>query len=222
MLHLHQMLTLSKLRIPLLTVVGLALAAGLVAIPLSHGNGQLRWIPSLLLITCAALVALYHRGNGRKMLVALATVSAAGFAISAIGTSTGSIFGSYCFGDALGPKLFGTPLLTAIVWAMATYMAFLSTSMLPLNNRRLTASAGLMVLFDIMLEPTAARLGMWQFANNDVPFQNYVVWFLLGMLFLQVIRRSRASFSNSVAVPLFVMLMVFFMLLNIIFIAIRA
>ena len=213
---------LDKLRIPLLILVALTLTGGLVAIPLLHSKVSFGWFPILILLICALLLVLYHKGNRKRIILALTIVGIMGWVVEAIGVNSVSIFGYYTFGERLGPKIFGVPLLVSVGWAMVAYMAFLATSMLPLNNRRLTASAGLMVFFDIMLEPSASRLGLWQFKNNDVPFQNYVVWFLLGMLFLQLIRRTRSNITNSVAVPLFVMLMVFFLLLNIIFIAIRA
>ena len=216
------MINLDKLRKPLLYLIALALTAGLIVIPLFHGKVSFSWLPALMLSVCTILLILYHKGDSKRTIVVFSIIGVLGWIIEVVGYSTGSIFGNYSFGEVLGLKLLGVPILIAIGWAMVTYMAFVATSMLPLNNRRLTASAGLMVLFDIVLEPTASRMGMWQFANNDVPFSNFVIWFLLGMLLLQIVRRSRASFSNPIAAPLFAMLLIFMLLLNIISVAIKA
>lgn len=216
------MLTLEKLRKPLLYSAAAVLLAGLIATPFLKTQAHFGWLPSVVLLFVAALLSLYHKGEGRKVIVTLAIVGAVGWIIDAIGTRTGAIFGTYSFGGSLGPKILDTPVMLIVGWATIVYMTYISTSMLPLSNRRLTASAGLMVLFDILLEPVASRMGMWQFANNDVPFKNYVVWFLLGMLLLQILRRSRVNMSNSVAGPLLAMLLIFLLALNLIAIALKS
>ena len=80
-----------------------------------------------------------------------------GWVVEAIGVNSVSIFGYYTFGERLGPKIFGVPLLVSVGWAMVAYMAFLATSMLPLNNRRLTASAGLMVALRVSCAPVFSK-----------------------------------------------------------------
>jgi putative membrane protein len=211
-----------KYKKPLLFVMGAAFTVGLVGIPMTLDTPEYFKVSSLFLLASAVLLLLFHQGERKRLAITMVLVAFLGWLVEVIGVKTGAVFGSYGYGLSLGPKVLDVPVLIGLNWAMLIYMTFLATAMLPLTNRRLTASAGLMVLYDIMLEPAASKLGMWQFANNDVPFQNYVVWFLLSMLFLQLVRYSKASYYNPIAVPLFWMQLIFFMLLNIIFFAIKA
>jgi putative membrane protein len=40
-----------------------------------------------------------------------------------------------------------------------------------------------MVIFDFFLEPAAIELNFWNWAAVQVPWQNYLGWFILGSLF---------------------------------------
>lgn len=162
---------------------------------------------------------LYHRGDIKRAIFLFAIVAIIAWFVVLVGVKTGAIFGVFSYGSAIGMKVLGVPLLVGFGWAILIYMSFEATRMLTANNRRMAAAAGLMVAYDILLEPVAKHLKLWQFERNEVPFQNYVVWFLLAYVLLNLVRKSKIGYSNPVVIPLLTVQLAFLLLLDIILLA---
>ena len=102
--------------------------------------------------------------------------------IEAIGVATGKVFGAYIYGDILGPKIFGVPLLIGFNWTVV--ILGISSFVFRLLKTRWIAIvlAGLGgVLFDFVMEPVATALGYWTWSGGNIPLQNYVAWFVIGL-----------------------------------------
>jgi putative membrane protein len=111
-------------------------------------------------------------------------VFAAGYFIELIGVNRGVIFGEYRYGQGLGLKLWNTPLLIGMNWLM---MVYLSGSVVSLMNLRVIPSiliaSFIMLLYDVLMEQVASDLDMWYWANNTIPLQNYIAWFIIALIF---------------------------------------
>lgn len=207
---------LEKIRKPLIVVAAVPAVIALIAAPVAMNRSAIFIFLSLFILLGAVIVAFYHRGEAKRTVFTFLLVAFLGWFVEMLGVKTGAIFGVYTYGETLGIKALGVPFVVGIHWAVLIYLAYAATSMLPANNRRMAAAAGLIVIYDIFLEPAASRLGMWHFERNDVPFQNYVSWFLLSYLLLNLVRRSKLEYTNSMATPIFAMQLIFLLLLDII------
>jgi bisanhydrobacterioruberin hydratase len=144
--------------------------------------------PLMLIVTPSVLLVfglfIFGAGllEGGKLFLGWSVVTfLATFAVEAAGVATGSIFGEYYYGDVLGAKILGVPLVigfnwTIVVFGIASFVGrFISNRVLAAF---LTACGG--VVFDWLMEPIAMALGYWEWIGNSVPFQNYLAWFIIG------------------------------------------
>jgi len=104
------------------------------------------------------------------------------FAVEAAGVATGKVFGDYSYGDVLGLKVFGVPLLIGFNWTVVV-LGIASAVTRFVNHRPfavlIIAAGG--VFFDWVMEPVATGLGYWSWGGGIIPFQNYLAWFAVGL-----------------------------------------
>lgn len=104
-----------------------------------------------------------------------------GFAVEFLGVNYGLIFGEYAYGNNLGFKVGGVPLLIGANWIMLTFITGAVASIF-FNQSAFKASvfgALLMVLIDLVIEPVAPKFDFWEFAAATAPVSNYIGWFLV-------------------------------------------
>jgi bisanhydrobacterioruberin hydratase len=179
---------------PYLIVLGLIFAAtGFLAVrfPDAPGAGVGSLI-STLVIAAPTLVAFWRFVGARTALLTLAGLSALGFAVETIGIVTGTPYGEFYYGDALGPKLGGiVPYVLPLSWVPLVLGAVAAARPpLPVGPLRrgiwVLTAALLLVAIDGVLDPGAARLGLWVWpeggAYYGVPLSNYAGWLLSGAL----------------------------------------
>jgi putative membrane protein len=105
------------------------------------------------------------------------------FALEAIGVETGTIFGTYLYGDVFGIKLFDTPILIGFLWIIVLWGALQFMQSISSHKvDQVLGTAILIVLFDIILEPVAIALGYWSWLNDIIPMQNYIAWGVIGLV----------------------------------------
>lgn len=102
------------------------------------------------------------------------------FFLEALGVATGHIFGDYSYGHTLLLQWFDVPLVIALNWAvlvLATSDFAARFTQHPVKGA--TASALIIVAFDLAMEPVAMALDYWQWKGGTVPVQNYLAWFAI-------------------------------------------
>lgn len=116
------------------------------------------------------------------------------FILEVIGVQTGLIFGAYTYGNVLGVSLFNTPLIIGFNWVVVI-LGCVSLVQLFIKIPIITAMiAGVFaVMFDVILEPAAIKLGYWSWANVDVPLQNYIAWLVIAFAFSYIFSKFRIS-----------------------------
>ena len=172
--------------------------------------------PFSLLMSITLLLLYHDRFDTRFWLTSLA-IFAAGFLVEMAGVETGLIFGEYTYGDTLGPKLIHTPLMIGVNWLMLVYCSnYIAGKFIePLYFRSIVAAA-MMVVYDFALEHAAMRFDMWDWEGGVVPLQNYVAWFVVAFLLNYLAGAMRLTArENKLALPLFFIQLVFFILLDI-------
>lgn len=198
--------------------MSLILAVGYVGFLIPYTRPLFARMTPLIVILGALILVWFQNGNNKRFYAWSSIIISLGFFVEVLGVNTGLIFGEYTYGNVLGIKLWGTPLLLGVNWFVVTYSSIgaieeLDTPMwirIPLTGVLITA-------FDIVLEPIAIGLGMWSWSAESVPIQNYFAWFLIGVIFTGLYHLFGLKAYNMSAGPVYLSMFMFFLFLNLIF-----
>jgi bisanhydrobacterioruberin hydratase len=170
--------------------------------------------PFALLLSTLFLILFHKPRPDGKTIIAFIIIMALSFFIEGAGVKTGVIFGNYYYSKGLGPKLMDTPLLIGLNWIMLVYCTKVITDRLPGDIKiKIFIASVLMVLYDLIMEQTAGNLEMWYWENGIIPLRNYIAWFLIALLFHTLLKKMKISFSNKMALPVFAVQLLFFLIL---------
>lgn len=135
----------------------------------------------------AFIATILYLGTKRGLL-AIASLGAFGYAIELTGVSTGLPYGDFVYSDALGGKFLGlVPYLLPVSYVPLVIASVAATwrpgaNLMPWVLR----STVLLVLIDGVLDPGAARLGFWVWADGGlyygIPASNFLGWFISGFV----------------------------------------
>lgn len=188
---------------------------GLVGLTMPGTRETFMGLMPLSILLSTAILLFFHNNWRAVDAVLLIFIAMTGYLIEVLGVMTGHVFGSYAYGEALGIQAFNTPLIIGVNWMMLVYCtyAILQPSRLFWPLKALLAAL-LMVAYDVVLEPVAMQLDMWDWAGGVVPMQNYQAWFVISLVFLSTLHLARTRIHNHVAGWLFGVQFVFFLMLN--------
>lgn len=165
-----------------------------------------------------ALLMVYHQPWSAKHIVLYLFIAITGFLVEVAGVHTGHIFGNYHYGNVLGIRLFDTPLIIGINWLMLIYFVYHLTGLCRIDRwTKLIAGSLLMVTYDLILEPVAIRMNMWDWSGGEIPVQNYLAWFIISFVFLSLLHIFKVRVINSISPGLFAVQTGFILILNIIY-----
>ena len=192
----------------------------------------LQTTPLHLLLMAGLLFYTSHNVN-TALMVFFAVCFITGITVEIIGTSTGMLFGNYAYGQVLGPGIKNVPLIIGVNWFIIMYCCaaaieslfiYLASKYPPATVKQsnlikhisiIVDGATLAVLFDIVLEPAAIKLGYWQWAGDGtVPLYNYFCWFLVSICLLAICRLLKLQIKNKFAVNLLLIQIMFFLLVT--------
>jgi putative membrane protein len=174
-------------------------------------------ITPIHLMLIFAILIVSHGKISKSFIIFLSFVVSASYFIEFVGVNTGSIFGNYSYGKALGLKLGDTPLLIGILWFTLIYS--IGTMLAKLRSNiflRSIAGASLMLLIDLFIEPVAITFDFWSWENDTIPVQNYLAWFVISFFFLTGFNLYSFEKSNPTAKTIFYSQLFFFVAINII------
>jgi putative membrane protein len=155
------------------------------------------------------LIILNEKTIGRKFVLFFGLCFLVGFMCEVIGTNTGLLFGNYKYGEAMGLKVFGVPILIGVQWFVTVFsignvvlfgykkIKGNDDRSLLINSTLVIIGAGLTTLFDFILEPAAISLTYWDwYPTGVVPMFNYVCWFVISGLLLIPFYFTKTISSN--------------------------
>lgn len=167
-------------------------------------------IPLNLLLSLG-IIALFHRVWSTQFSIFLFIIFWAGYLVEVVGVGTEAIFGAYTYGDSLGFKIAGVPPIMGVNWILTVYLTGVVSQSLGNNIwTRSALGAGLMVLLDFFIEPMAMKFDMWDWPGHVVPLQNYFAWFVIGFAMQFGFHSLQQEKSNPLAMPLFLIQLIFF------------
>ena len=198
----------------LLAIIVIFHTVGFVGLQSTSREYFLSLSPLNLLLSFSCLVLSFQHFT-RRLFLAILVVGVVGFSAEYIGVHTQLLFGDYQYGKNLGFKLVEIPLVIAVNWAMLSFSALAIVFFLrvPLVVKALL-SAALMTFLDVLIEPVAITSDFWSWADGIIPMYNYVCWFVLSfVLHFWLLKRGVVE-QNTVGIGLYVVLVLFFGLLN--------
>jgi hypothetical protein len=180
------------------------------------------WVSLILLL-------LFHQEYNKSFIITAIGIFGVGFLIEVVGVHTGVIFGKYWYGQTLGVKVLQVPLVIGANWLLLIYCSSTITELffkqlkkkLSKNLRfdnvflKAVSASFLMVSLDYLIEPVAIHLDFWHWQNEQIPFQNFLSWFLIAFLLNYIILKGRSLKSNHLAILLFFLQFTFFISINI-------
>lgn len=190
---------------------------------------SLTWVNLLLMLSL--LIYTHPERNGPFyffMVICMCT----GIGVELLGTKTGWLFGSYTYGNVLGPGVQNVPFIIGVNWFIVIYCCGITIQTIlnrlldrlseQTGTERLALRAASMIIdgatlavfFDWIMEPVAMKLGYWNWEGSEIPLYNYVSWFVVSSALLAVFHYAKFKKQNKFAVNLLLIQMMFFLLLR--------
>jgi putative membrane protein len=172
---------------------------------------QLIWVN---LVFTLIMVMLGHKKWSKEFVLAALMVACVGYFIEVLGVNTGWVFGAYAYGKTLGYAYWSTPLMMMVTWLTTVYITRNIAELVAKDPLLVSMfAAALMVALDFFIEPFAIKYGMWSWANQVVPMQNYIAWFVIGVLLQYVFIKTIKMPNNKLALPIYLIQLAFFIAL---------
>ena len=160
---------------------------------------------ALLLINCNSHKWFFH-------MVILGFLT--GMITEILGVQRGWIFGDYQYGDALGYKILGVPMLIGVNWALLTIItAAIAQQFYENLFMRIVIGVCLMIFLDLLIEPIAPVLDFWAFEGGNAPLQNYIGWTAVAIFLQSIFHYFRIEVKGWFPNQLYILQIIFFTVL---------
>lgn len=157
------------------------------------------------LLLSAFVLTVYHPGDFRVLLKYGLFAAGLGLAAEVIGVQTGLLFGQYTYGETLGFKIFGVPLIIGVNWFLLSYAFFCMGSHFGTTpTLRVVIAAVGMTLLDFLIEPVAIQLDYWQWEGGQIPVSNFIGWLFIALIIQGVFVARLPKINNPIALPLII------------------
>lgn len=192
-----------------ITVLWLFHVSALVGILLGYDQWFVTKTPLNLLLCALAIVVCVL--EEKRLLKALLIPLVLGLVAEWIGVHTGYPFGNYTYGENLGPKLAGVPLLIGVNWAILTFAtAGIASEWATTRWSKAMLGAVLMTALDIWMEPVAPLFDFWRFDGGEAPLLNYGGWLVVSFVIQFLYIPFEVHCARSLRWHLYALFLLFF------------
>ncbi|MBC2840033.1 carotenoid biosynthesis protein [Robiginitalea sp. SC105] len=206
----NPLLTQNKRTLLAIGVVWLFHLSGLLGIFLGYGSWFIPKTPINLLVSGLLFAWVFPVRTGRSFWLFLG-FAGTGLAAEWVGVHTGWLFGNYSYGENLGFKAYGVPLLIGLNWAVLGMLSgAIATRTTAYPTTRVLLGAALMTGLDVALEPVAPVFDFWAFDAGSAPLKNYLSWFALSTVFQMAYQASGIRGNFRFSLNLFLAQLLFF------------
>ena len=173
---------------------------GLIGHSFEESRGLMIKLSPLVLFMSSLVVCYPVMKNADKKVIAWCVIAfILTFITEVIGVKTGLIFGDYIYGDVLGIKILGVPLIIGVNWMLIMLGSIAIAKVCTKNIYLIALLAGFIsVMFDIILEPVAIYLGYWQWSTPTPPLTNYYSWFIIVFLLTVLHRKLKVNVDSPI------------------------
>lgn len=182
---------------PVLFAAGAVIAQ--VFYPLVYGDARdLLTVVSVVLFATASVVHAALTRGPRCALALVVVFGGGGLLVEMVGLATALPFGQYTYGDGLGPRLFGTPVVIGLAWIMLAWPAWIAAGRLTDRRRtRVLVAAWTLAAWDLFLDPQMVGEGYWTWADPTpglpgvygVPLTNHLGWLVVALVLMTLFAR---------------------------------
>lgn len=165
--------------------------------------------PFTLAFTC--FVFLIHQPvNNLNYTLSFIGLAFFGFVAEVIGVKTGLVFGNYYYGNALGYKVLGVPLVISLNWGLLINIGVLVATYLSKKPLLIATLAAFIITgVDLLIEQVASQMDYWHFSNGIAGIQNYIGWFIISFFTSWFLQKHLVKGDKKTAL-IFLMLQLFF------------
>jgi putative membrane protein len=197
------------------TFIWLVHISAVIGIFLGYREWFITKTPLNLLLLVLVLIV-FNPLTSKTSLGLFGLIFLGGYISEVIGVNTGLLFGDYQYGNNLGLKIAGVPLLIGINWAVLVVTTAEISKRFGSNIwLKAAIAAGLMVFLDAFIEPLAPTLDFWTWTYGHPPLFNYITWFIIAYGLILLYLKAKINGNRSVALHIFLSQLFFFCLLNI-------
>jgi putative membrane protein len=86
----------------------------------------------------------------------------------------------------MGPKIFHTPITLALAYVPLVIGVYALTINIKSKLHRIISMTGMLLMFDLIIDPGAVALGLWIWENPgiyyEIPFTNFLGWIFSGII----------------------------------------
>ncbi len=147
-------------------------------------------LPFLLLTALPTIWVSIQAWGARRAFYIWMALSLFAYVIEIIGVKTGFPYGYFRYSLGIQPLIYGVPLWLPLAWVPLILGAWqLAHGLHQSKAVKIFITAGLLVAMDLVLDPGAVVLGLWQYTAitselslmyYSVPVSNYLGWCLSG------------------------------------------
>ena len=165
--------------------------------------------PLTLAFTC--FVFLIHQPlNNLNYTLSFIGLAVIGFVAEVIGVKTGVVFGNYYYGNALGYKVLGVPLVISLNWGLLINIGVLVATYLSKKPLLIATLAAFIITgVDLVIEQVASQMDYWHFSNGIAGIQNYIGWFIISFFTSWLLQKHLVKGDKKIAL-VFLLLQLFF------------
>lgn len=184
-MHNNRSLNIQK---KLVIVILVMTPVGIIIMLNSALRDKYLWTTTIFLTLqfLSLLIYLFLKYHYKPVIFVIPALLVCGFVLEYVGVKTSFPFGSYSYSEILQPQILNVPIAISISWVVVVVSSFLIVSSVKsINSFSMVVYSAILVLgFDFMLEPFASFVNsFWIWSHAAVPVQNYISWFIVGILF---------------------------------------
>jgi len=184
--------------------------SAMIGVTIGYENWFIEKTTLNLSIIFILLVWLFPLDTVKKILASLIFFFG-GMIVEWLGVSYGFLFGSYEYGENLGPKIDGVPFFIGVNWAILVLATGEISNRIPVAKWiKVLIGAGLMVLLDFFLEVPAPQFDFWVFEGGVAPSSNYFGWFVVAVILHAVFQGMKIEGNFKFSLHLLICQMLFF------------
>ena len=166
-----------------------------------HGSGTfIKTLTPFILLAgaCAAFVLSYQLTP--KSIVSALAVCVMTFLCAASGANFGFPFGDFAYTGALGPKVWGVPLVIPFLWLMVLVTSFSAAERI-LRFKHVVVASIVATAFDAVMEFAADSLDLWHWQGGAPAELNFISWFCISYLGISLLQKYATEKPTDSFVP---------------------
>ena len=176
--------------------------------------GYFDWFITKTPLNLSLMLAIFGLGyafNSLKVALFALLCFSVGYIAEWLGVNHGLIFGDYLYGENLGTKVGGVPLLIGVNWVLLVMStATIASRWISSKWIRAAVGAGLMVGLDLFMEKVAPPFDFWSFEGGTAPLSNYIGWFAVALILQMVFQLMKIQGSHRMSLHFFLSQILFF------------